>query len=431
MRRAVALLFIILFSLFISGCGERAASPEGGGKGGYSPDQPGDHQAEAVKHWDTPTRSSLASTNNDFGFRLFRELVKTTPDSNVVVSPLSVALALGMTMNGADGLTLDDMRTTLGYSGYSVDAVNRCFESLMTLLTHLDPEVRFEVANAVWCQEGVPFKEPFLDACEQFYRAEAGNLDFNRPDAPQVVNAWVSDKTHGKITEIVDRFEPLTKICLVNAIYFLGAWREALDPENTYDAPWMLPDSTWRQVRMMVGPDSCNHYTSLAGPGFRALDMAYGDSLFSMTLFVPSPGNTIRSMLEDFNQDNWAVWMSGFRPWCGHLTFPRFEVEYGVRMKHVLTTLGMGIIFDPVRADFTRMCTYFDDFYIKKVMHKTYIRVDERGTEAAAVTEVEGGPTSIPPQFMIHSPFVFVIRENTLNTVIFIGQITDPGYFTD
>ena len=136
-------------------------------------------------------------------------------------------------------------------------------------------------------------------------------------------------------------------------------------------------------------------------------------------------------MLKDFDQENWAGWMTGFRPWCGDLTLPRFEVEYGVRMKDVLTALGMGIIFDPGTADFTRMCTYFSDFYIKKVMHKTYIRVDERGTEAAAVTEVEGGPTSIPPQFRIQRPFVFVIRENRLNTVIFIGQITDPGYFTD
>jgi serpin B len=336
-----------------------------------------------------------------------------------------------MTMNGADGTTLEDMRTTLGYSDYSIGAVNRCFGSLMDILAHLDPEVQFEVANAIWCQEGVPFEQPFLDACEQFYDAEAANLDFDRPDAPEVVNTWVSDKTHGKITEIVDRFEPLTKICLVNAIYFLGAWREALDPEKTFDAPFMLPDSTWRQVRMMVGPDSCNHYTAFSGPGFRALDMAYGDSVFSMTLFVPSDGNTIASMLEDFSQPNWTAWMMGFRPWCGDLMLPRFEVEYGVRMKDVLTALGMGIIFEPGRADFTRMCTYYDDFYIKKVMHKTYMRVDERGTEAAAVTEVEGGPTSIPLQFFVHSPFVFAIRENRFNTVIFIGQITDPGYFID
>ena len=182
---------------------------------------------------------------------------------------------------------------------------------------------------------------------------------------------------------------------------------------------------------MMCGPDSCNHYTHLVTPTFRALDMAYGDSVFSMTVFLPTGGNTIRTMLEDFDQGNWGGWMDAFAPWCGSLWLPRFQVEYGLLMNDVLSALGMAIIFDPCWADFTRMCTHYDDFYIKYVRHKTYIRVDERGTEAAAVMEVEGGPTGIPPQFLVTEPFVFVIRENRTNTILFIGQITDPGYFTD
>jgi serpin B len=385
-----------------------------------------------VSYWEAPSRSDLVRADNEFGFDLMRELVKVHPESNIVISPLSISLALGMTMNGAAGETYDDMRAVLGFSGYSPEAVNQAYQTLMELLVSLDPDATFEVANSVWCQDGVPFEEPFLEVCYRYFDALARALDFQRPDASDIINAWVAEKTHDKILEIVDdNIDPLTKIILINAIYFNGAWREAFDPERTFGCSFTLPDGTRRMCRMMYGPDSCNHYTAYSGPSFHALDMAYGDSVFSMTVFLPSEGRSISKMLDDFNQTDWTTWMSGFDPWCGVLYMPRFEVEYGVKMKDVLTSLGMGIIFDPMRADFSRMCTVYGDFYIKRVMHKTYVRVDERGTEAAAVTEVEGGPTSIPPQFLVTRPFVFVIRENRLNTILFIGQITDPGYFTD
>lgn len=397
-----------------------------------TPDDSSNPRPWQIRDCSMPTEEQIVSTSNNFGLTLFKEIAGSVPDSNVVISPLSVSMALGMTLNGAAGTTLDDMRYTLGLSGYSTDAMNQRYRDLIDLLTSLDPEVQFQIANSVWCRDGIPFKEPFLLACDTYFDAQATNLDFGRADASEIINGWVAERTHDKITQIVDDvIDPLTMIILLNAIYFQGTWTHGFDPEKTSDRGFRLPDGTRRVCRMMCQPDSCDYYTYLSTSRFDALDMAYGDSLFSMTVFLPKNQNTIASVIEDFSESNWDVWMDGFRPWRGYLFLPRFEVEYGLEMEDVLTSLGMGIIFDPLRADFTRMCTYFSDFYIKRVRHKTYMRVDEYGTVAAAVTEVEGGPTGIPPQFWVTKPFLFVIRENHANTILFIGQITDPGYFTD
>lgn len=429
MARAFTLVCVLFVSLAFLSCGEHATAPDGG-KG--IPTRPANPEQARFGDRSTPDRQAIVQADNAFGLRLFREITGGLTDSNVVISPLSVAIALGMTVNGAAGTTLEDMKTVLGLSGYSMDEVNRKYLNLIRLLLGLDPAVEFRTANSVWCREGIPFQERFLETCERYFGAQTRSLDFSRPDASDIMNAWVADQTNGKITEIVgDRIDPLTMIFLMNAVYFKGDWLHAFDPEETYDSQFNLPDGTYAPCRMMCQPETTDFYTLLSTPEFDALDMAYGDSVFSMTIFLPKDDNTVTSIIRDFTPSNWDSWMQDFRPWWGRVLFPRFEVEYGVSMKDVLTALGMGIIFDPVRADFTRMCDAFGDFYVKKVKHKTYIRVDELGTEAAAVTSVEMGPTSVPNFFYVNRPFVLVIRENRLNTILFIGQITDPGYFTD
>jgi serpin B len=429
MARVFTLVSVLFIGLALLGCGEHATPPDGDRGVPTRPENP-----EQARFGDgsTPDRRALVQADNAFGLSLFREIAGGMSDSNVVISPLSVAIALGMTVNGAAGTTLEDMKTVLGLSGYSMDEVNRRYRDLIHLLLGLDPAVELRIANSVWCRENVPFKERFLDACDRYFDSETRSLDFSRPDASDIINAWVADQTNDKITQIVDnRIDPLTMIFLINAVYFKGNWLHAFDPEETYDSQFRLPDGTYTPCRMMCQPETTDFYTLLSTPEFDALDMAYGDSVFSMTIFLPKDDKPVSSIIGDFTPSNWNEWMQDFMPWSGRVLFPRFEVEYGLNMNDVLTALGMGIIFDPERADFTRMCDVFQDFYVKKVKHKTYIRVDEIGTEAAAVTSVEMGPTSIPNHFCVNRPFVLVIRENRLNTILFIGQITNPGYFTD
>jgi serine protease inhibitor len=429
MTRMLTLLSVVLCCLTLVTCGERATAPSGDNG---IPRKPANPEQVSFPDASTCGRQALVRADNTFGLALFREVTETDPGSNVVVSPLSVALALGMTVNGAAGTTLSDMKDVLGLSGYSMDQVNHQYRDLIHVMLTLDPEVELEIANSIWCREGIPFKQDFLDACHTYFSAQTRGLDFSRPDAAGIINAWVSDQTHDRITEIVDPvIDPLTMIFLIDAVYFKGSWLHAFDPEETYDTWFTLPDGTDVPCRMMCQPETTDFYTLLSTPEFDALDMPYGDSVFSMTVLLPKNGRTVGSLIGDLTPSDWDIWMKGFIPWSGKVFLPRFEVEYDVNLNDALTAMGMGIIFDSFRADFTRMCDVFQDFYVKKVKHKTYIRVDEIGTEAAAVTSVEMGPTSLPNFFLVNRPFIFAIRENRFNTILFIGQITDPGYLTD
>jgi serpin B len=428
MTRASALLISLLVSFTLAGCGEHATAPDRERGVPRNAENPG--QAR-FQDGSSGGRQAIVQADNRFGLTLFKEITAQDSESNVVISPLSVAIALGMTVNGARGTTLEDMKAVLGLSGYSMDEVNRHYRGLVRLLLGLDPAVEFRVANSIWCREGIPFKQDFLAACDAFFDAQVTSLDFGSPDASDIINSWVLDRTRGRITEIVDDpIDPLTMIFLINAIYFKGDWQHAFDPAETYDTSFMLSDGTLSPCRMMCQPETTDFYTYLSAPGFDALDMPYGDSVFSMTILLPRYGQPVESVIEELTWSDWEAWMQDFQPWSGRVLVPRFEIEYDLTMNDVLASIGMGIIFDHQRADFTRMCDFFGDFYVKKVKHKTYIRVDELGTEAAAVTSVEMGPTSVPDTFLVNRPFVFVIRENHHNTILFIGRVTDPGYFT-
>jgi serine protease inhibitor len=429
MVKGVTVLLVALICVTLLSCGDRITSPD---PGGSLPDRPGNPEPVRFGNGSGCDRQVLVRADNEFGLTLFREIASDDPRGNVVISPLSVSLALGMTVNGAQGATLDDMKSALGLAGYSMEEVNRQYRSIMRLLPSLDPAVELVTANSIWCRQGTPFKQDFLDLCHTWFRAQIASLDFSHPDASRTINGWVSDQTGGKITSIVDRnIDPLTMMFLINAVYFKGDWLHAFDPEETFDSHFISADGTYLPCRMMSQPETTDFYTLLSAPQFDALDMAYGDSVFSMTILLPKEGSTVGSIVRQLTPSNWNDWMEGFRPWSGRVLLPRFEIEYDLTMNDVLTALGMGIIFDPERADFTRICDVFGDFYVKKVKHKTYIRVDEIGTQAAAATSVEMGPTSVPDFFLVNRPFVLVIRENRLGTILFIGQINDPGYFTD
>jgi serine protease inhibitor len=383
------------------------------------------------RDWSLPTEAQIVRSNTGFGLYLFRRISEAVPDSNLVVSPLSVSMAVGMVLNGAAGETLEELKSVLGFSGLSLPAANRCYGNLMDDLCSLDPEVRFEIANSVWCREGIPFKRPFLDACDKYFDATAANLDFDRPDAARTINEWVAGITHDRINDIVnDPISPLTMVILVNAVYFKGPWSHPFDPLQTYDGSFRLSDGSTTTCRMMLKTHA-EHFRTLETSSFTALDLPYGDGAFSMTIFLPAEGTSIQAMLEHFNPDSWDRWMGRFDSWYGDLFMPRFTVEYCIRLNEILIALGMVRAFDPLQADFANMCTAFDDFYLQKVKHKTYIRVDEYGTEAAAATEAEGGPTSVIPSFRVDRPFVYVIRDKHTGTILFMGQVMDPGYFMD
>ncbi|MFH1311936.1 MAG: serpin family protein [Candidatus Eisenbacteria bacterium] len=425
--RTFGLFFSVFMLIALAGCGRDSLCP----------------QSDEEHSGDPLSQEILVSANNDFAFRLFKEIVKAQSDSNIFISPLSVSMALGMTMNGAGGSTLDSMLMTLGFPGYSTESADQCYRDLIDLLTGLDPEVLFEIANSIWGRSGVIFEAPFLEACRTCFDAEVSSLDFDQPDASDIINGWVDEKTHGKITEIVPKpIDPATMIILVNAIYFLGNWQYQFDPADTKDDWFHPPNEPKTPCRMMSRPqfpppsdvtELLADYSVVLNDHFQAVDLPYGDSLFTMTLLLPRHGQDVDEIISWLNPDRWDSLTSSFHTCRGVLLMPRFELKYNLVMNDVLTALGMGEAFGD--ADFSEMCRSMA-LQITAVRHKTYVRVNEVGTEAAAVTEVECGPTSVPPEcssftIKVDHPFMFVIRERYTNTILFVGRVLNPGYFAE
>jgi serine protease inhibitor len=419
-----------LLLIAVAGCSDKSLCPTGDG---------GDDGTGLAL-----TREQLVEANNEFAFRFFAEMAGVEPDSNVFVSPLSVSMALGMTMNGAAGQTLEDMLATLGFAGYSIASADQCYRDLIDYLVGLDPAVTSEIANSLWARQGVPFEQPFIDACATYFDAATRDLDFTREDAADTINAWVKEKTHDKIDEIV--LKPIpdeTWLILLNAVYFLADWKYQFDPANTKDE-WFHPRSGGpAKCRMMSRPayppplpwvESYCDYRVVLDDRFQAVDLPYGDSLFTMTLVLPRGGWGADSVVSWLSPERWETLTASFHTCQGVVRMPRFRMEYEATLNSVLESLGMGIAFSDF-ADFSKMCST-TSLCITSVRHKVYIRVDEVGTEAAAVTEVDAGPTSVPPEctgfvIQVDHPYVLVIRENRTNAILFMGKIMNPGYFTE
>lgn len=375
----------------------------------------------------TAGEKQLVQSYNDFGIELFKAIIDAEQDKNVFISPLSVSVALGMALNGAAGETEEAMKQTLAFSGMTMQEIDECYQSLIALLRTLDGSVDFRIANSVWYRDILSFEAEFFDACSTYFDATVEGLDFSDPGSADVMNSWVREQTNDRISEIVDKpIDPLLIMFLINAIYFKGTWTHQFDPTRTKDDSFHLPDGSTVTCRMMNQEES-GSYTYFRGDGFEALDLPYGRDLFSMSIILPRQGVDVDSIISRLSGETWDDWMGRFSDWLGEVRIPRFQLEYDLELNDVLSQLGMAVAFDPDDADFTRMYGP-GGVYISKVKHKTFVKVDEEGTEAAAITSVEAGVTSGPPLFYAHRPFVFAIREKHSNTILFMGKIYDPGY---
>lgn len=372
----------------------------------------------------TAAEKSIVDSDNRFGLKLFSQIIEEEKDKNVFISPLSVSMALGMTYNGANGETQEAMQKTLELDGLTLQEVNESYKSLIELLTGLDPKVRFQIANSIWYRQELSFEKEFIDLNKTYFNAEVKGLNFSDPNAAKTINGWVDENTNGKIKEIVDDpIDPLLVMFLINAIYFKGTWTYEFDKNLTKDDWFVLPDGSKKACKMMEQEGEFRYFQAA---DFQAIDLPYGDGDFSMTIFLPCPGKDIDSLIMEFDQKNWDLWMGSFFNQKLTLQFPKFVLAYELLLKDVLKKLGMAVAFDPDRADFTKMYKGPESLFISKVKHKTFVDVNEEGTEAAAVTSVEIGITSVGNFMRVDRPFVFAIRENKSQTILFMGKIVEP-----
>jgi serpin B len=376
----------------------------------------------------TTAESNLVAADNRFAFKLFRE-VNTQEDAgaNVFISPLSVGMALGMAYNGAAGATRDSMQRTLELSGMSLDEVNESYQSLIALLRDLDPQVAFTLANSIWYREGIAVVPAFIELNRRYFDAEVRALDFADPASAAVINGWVDSTTRGKIEEIVaPPIDPQTMMFLINAIYFKGDWTCQFDRDRTRPAPFTLPDGSQTTVSMMSHGAEIPLRAHEDGT-HTVVDLWYGGRAYSITIVVPRDPARIDELARSVTQEQWDAWVGALDSASIQVSLPKFTLEYDVTLNGVLAALGMGIAFSASDADFTNLYTGPNQAYISNVKHKTFVDVNEEGTEAAAATSVEVGVVSAPPWIVVDRPFIFAIRENYSGTILFLGKIVSPG----
>ncbi len=381
---------------------------------------PGENPITELPRALTVSEQALISASNVFGLGLAARVAASDTRPNVVLSPLSASMALGMTLNGADGATFDAMRGALGFGSLSQDEINASYRDLIDLLTDLDPAVRFEIANAIWAKEGVPFHQAFFDAVAAAFDARAESRDFSDPATLAAINAWVEDHTDGLIDSIVEELDPALVMLLVNAIYFDGAWATQFDPEDTRRQSFTRADGSTVSVDMMSLTDV--EVRVGFGPAYMAAELPYGGRAFSMVLVVPDDA---RDWLASLDAGAWAALVAGLAPQeLDLVSIPKFTLTYDAYLNRPLQAMGMDPAFRP-GADFTRMSPIGNQLCIDFVRQKTFIEVDERGTRAAAVTSVGVGVTSFSG-FVVDRPFVFAIRERLSGTILFVGLVGDP-----
>ncbi|HJR35990.1 MAG TPA: serpin family protein [Gemmatimonadales bacterium] len=365
----------------------------------------------------------IVSAGNQFAFDLFRAVQRAGPGENLFLSPTSASMALGMTLNGAAGTTLDSMRVALAMAGVPIEEINAGYRSLIDLLRGLDSRVEFAIANSIWARQGMPFAPAFLEAGKTTFDAEIRAMDFGAPATLTTINQWVSEQTRGKIPTILDRIEPDNVMFLINAIYFKGAWRLAFDPARTQQLPFHSADGTSRNVpTMRLDPEPLRHASA---EGHEVVELLYGNGAFVMTLVLPAAGRSLTELTEGLDAARWAEWTGALAEHKLGLALPRFKLEYKRELKDDLSALGMRVAFDPDRADFSGMLggPVAGNLYISKVIQKTFVDVDEEGTTAAAATSVGISVTSAPLTIQFDRPFLFAIRERHSGTILFVGQV--------
>jgi serpin B len=370
----------------------------------------------------TAGEQRVIGASNDFSFALFRRLSAAQKDSNVFTSPLSASMALGMAMNGAASTTYDEMRATLGFGASATESeIGESYKSLIALLRGLDPSVELRIANSIWYRAGFPVERSFLDAGRNWFDAQVGALDFASPSAVAAINGWVSTSTAGKIPTIIDDIEDDQVMFLINAIYFKGSWRAKFDPMRTLDAPFRGVEGD--QPTKLMHRDGTMRY--LQATDFEAVDLPYGNSAYSMTVVLPSAGTSVEAVAASLQTGAWTDRVSQFRDAEVDLFLPRFKLEWQRMLIPDLQSLGMRAAFVDGGADFSRMSSLGRELYISLVKQKTYVDVNEEGTEAAAVTNVGISVTSMPVRtlFRVDRPFVFVIRERLSGTILFMGKV--------
>ena len=461
-RRQLLALSTALAAGSLAGC---TADTEGDDEGNGDERENGDERDEPGVEPDIgdETLQELVAETNGFAFDLYGELLATNPDENLFASPVSVSIALAMSYAGAREQTREQMRQALRYT-LDDDELHPSFNELQRRLGERgsdtgdgdengsedtddtdgnndaeDDGIPFELAlvNSVWGQEGYPFEEAFLEILEQHYGGGLREVDYgsDAEAARQEINEWVAGETEDRIEELLPEgsLDGLTRLVLVNAIYFLANWKHPFPEDATSTERFVALDGTEHDVPMMRQE---RQFPYADVDGTQAVELPYVGEEVSMLLILPPEGE-FEEYEAAFDETTLEELLATLDSREGTVEFPRFEFEGSFELEDSLRALGMEDAFEYGTADFSGIAPpeeTDEDLYIWDVYHDTFVAVDEEGTEAAAATAVVIGDESAPLdpfEFVADRPFLFAIRDRPTGTVLFLGRAVDPGAWTD
>ncbi|MFH0842674.1 MAG: serpin family protein [Bacteroidota bacterium] len=372
----------------------------------------------------TSEQIALVESENSFAFDVFSRIMENEGSGkNIMISPLSISYALSMTLNGAKGETLDAMLEALRVTGLTPEELNVSYQKLTEALLSVDKRVIMQIANSVWSRDDFAVKEAFIDILETYYDAESKAFKAGDPQTPVIINNWIEDNTNGLIKDMIDVIPADVVMLLVNAIYFKGMWKYQFDKTETDDLPFYKNGNVAADVPTMSLEKNLRTYR---GEDFILAELPYGQGNFVMDIILPDEYDGISSLLPEMNETSFSTWIGQAYETKVDLYLPRFKYKYKTELKDILTDMGMGLAFSDY-ADFTNIAD--DNLAISEVLHQTFVETNEEGTEAAAATVVTMSNTSAPADPMVFRadhPFIYIIRETTTNSIIFIGVVTDP-----
>lgn len=380
---------------------------------------------------DHQVNAKVAAGTSNLAFRLLSHLAKSAPGSNVLISPLSVTSALSLALNGATGKTAQEMYEVLGVAGVSLDQLNRAKFDTMNDIESEDPAIELLSANALWVNKGTNLKRRFLDSAKNFYKAQAANLDFSDPESVSTINRWVGEKTKNKIKYVIGNLDQKDVLVITNAVYFKGVWKKPFVLRTVENAEFRTLNNTRIKMAMMR---QCGHYLYHSEQNVQIIELPYGNRSVVMHIILPRNESDYQQFVSNFTQSQFEALIGKLKMMQGYIELPRFGITYGASdLSRALKSLGMPTAFDPEKSELTEMASNVEEpLYIRNVWHKATMEVNEKGTEAVAVTAVPV-PSAAPNQkreetfdMIMDHPFVLAISERKSKELLFLASVVRP-----
>jgi len=407
------LLYLLILVFVVTGCEKQKSNNQ---------------LSEPVKITLNAPEQTLANSGKCFTFSLLSSVIEAeNSDVNISISPFSLNSVLAMAMNGAAGDTKDSIKRAMGFGNLSDTEINAYFKKVKETVLITDQSAKIIIANSLWYRQEAIVEIPFVNINKTYFDSEIKPIDFSDQSNVNVINKWCSDNTNGLINNVIESIKQEDFMYLINALYFKAPWQKgyAFEKDKTVFKPFSLPEGGSAEVKMMVAENDVIHYSDA---NLSMISIPYGNGAFSMLLFLPAQNSDPVKTAAKLSEESYlnAIIAQSYKKRV-RMEIPKFKFRYNVSLNDILKSRGMAIAYNPLTADFSNAFGGVS-LFISDVKQFNYINVDEEGTEAAAVTVITVGITSIPQiqDFILNRPFLFAIRENTSGVILFAGKVGNP-----